>query len=225
MDSWISLASRLLGLTERRLCARAMVGLELGGGGGGGLVGFIDGQFIDMLTMLGDFGGGDGFLPGAVRPAIAAGGTGLVGLVSSGGGLGATFCLPKFNAGGFFGMSGGFRATALSVESFCMTHAPIETTREMFENGMVLVDDEGELKTDQLRTDRSDGFLLAGGGCGGGPRLTDELEEMDEPDVEPFIVFGFHVDDDAVSAEGGLTGPIRPLPVGFNDGIPPWVID
>lgn len=49
----------------------------------------------------------------------------------------------------------------------------------------------------------SKGFLLAGGGCGGGPRFTDEADEMEDPDVEPFNVLGFHDDcvDDIVSVE------------------------
>ena len=82
----------------------------------------------------------------------------------------------------------------------------------------------------------SDGFLLAGGGCGGGPRLTDDADEMDDPDVEPLRVFCFQVAcvvvEETVSvdavlfnlsgpAAGGLAGPKRPLPVAFNAGIPP----
>lgn len=95
-----------------------MFGFELGGGGGGGLVGF-DGQFIDMLTILGDLGGGEGFLPTVATAIRGPAGMGLVGLVSSGGGLGATFCLPKFNAGGLAGIVGAFLTTdPLSVESF-----------------------------------------------------------------------------------------------------------
>lgn len=67
--------------------------------------------------------------------------------------------------------------------------------------------------------------------------MTDEADEMDDPDVEPLTVLAFH--DACVVAEGiasvegvlltwfefplegGLAGPIRPLPVGFNAGIPP----
>lgn len=84
----------------------------------------MTGQFRLILTTLGDLGGGDGLLAGAdpfPRPATdAAGGTGLVGLVSSGGGLGAKLGLPKFRVGGFVGMLGGFRLMdALSVESLC----------------------------------------------------------------------------------------------------------
>lgn len=114
-----------MGLTERKLWARTIVGFELGGGGAGGLAGLAGpGQFIVMLTTLGDLGGGDGFLDGgAPRPVIPgpAGGTGLVavGFDSSGGGFGARLCLPKFNVGGFVGMLGGFRLMpTLSVESF-----------------------------------------------------------------------------------------------------------
>jgi len=78
------------------------------------------------------------------------------------------------------------------------------------------------------------GFLLAGGGCGGGPRLIDKEE------VEPLSVFGFHYDDSVdgvrvmlaltpiglllLPGGGGaawLAGPNRPLPVAFNVGIPP----
>lgn len=99
-----------------------MVGFELGGGGAGGLVG-LTGQFIDMLTTLGDLGGGDGFLVGGTPPLEAMlgpdGGTGLVGFESNGGGLGARLCLPKLRVGGLVGMLGGLRFTlTLSVESF-----------------------------------------------------------------------------------------------------------
>ena len=77
----------------------------------------------------------------------------------------------------------------------------------------------------------SDGFLLAGGGCGGGPRLTDDADEMDDPDVEPLRVFCFQEAcvEEAVSVDGvlfnfsGLAGPRRPLPVAFNVGIPPVI--
>lgn len=67
--------------------------------------------------------------------------------------------------------------------------------------------------------------------------MTDEADEMDDPDVEPLTVLAFHdacaVAEGVASVEGvrftwfvfplegGLTGPIRPLPVGFNAGIPP----
>ncbi len=107
-------------MTDRRLCALAIVGLELGGGGGGGLVALV-GQFMLILTTLGDFGGGDGLFDGAADPPRPAGGTGLVGFDSSGGGFGARLGLPKFKVGGFVGILGGFRLmAALSVESFCV---------------------------------------------------------------------------------------------------------
>ena len=98
-----------------------MVGLELGGGGGGGLVG-LTGQFMLILTMLGDFGGGDGLFAGTDPPAPRpAGCSGLVGCESTGGGFGARSGLPKFKVGGFVGMLGGLRLmAALSVESFCI---------------------------------------------------------------------------------------------------------
>lgn len=85
-------------LTERRLCARAMFGLALGGGGGGaGAVGFV------RFVTLGDLGGGDGFFTGG----------------SSCGGFGAKFGLRPAD-GGRVG-SGPFEAResieALSVES------------------------------------------------------------------------------------------------------------
>ncbi len=82
----------------------------------------------------------------------------------------------------------------------------------------------------------SDGFLLAGGGCGGGPRLTDDADEMDDPDVEPLRVFCFQEACVAVEGadsvdgvrfnlsgpvEGALAGPRRPRAVAFNVGIPP----
>lgn len=117
MDSSESEFPGTPGLAERRLCARTTVGLELGGGGGGGLVG-LTGQFRLILAMLGDLGGGDGRLDGVTPPRPVAGGTGLVGFDSAGGGLGAKLGLPKFNVGGFVGIVGGFRLTdELSVAS------------------------------------------------------------------------------------------------------------
>lgn len=64
-------------------------------------------------------------------------------------------------------------------------------------------------KSETVRcTVTSDGFRLAGGGCGGGPRLTDEADEMDEPDVDPLSVLGFHgVLEGAISVEGVLLKP------------------
>lgn len=108
------------GLAVRRLCARTTVGFELGGGGGGGLVG-LTGQFMLILAMLGDFGGGEGRLDGVTPPARpVASGTGLVGFDSAGGGFGAKFGFPKFKVGGLVGILGGFRLKeTLSVESLC----------------------------------------------------------------------------------------------------------
>lgn len=119
MDSSTSEDPGAPGLTDRRLCARTTVGFALGGGGGGGLVG-LTGQFMLILAMLGDLGGGEGLLAGADDPATRppAGGTGLVGFDSTGGGFGAKLGLPKFKVGGLVGTLGGFRACdTLSVES------------------------------------------------------------------------------------------------------------
>lgn len=73
-----------------------------------------------ILAMLGDLGGGEGLLVGADAPPTRppAGGTGLVGFDSTGGGLGAKLGLPKFKVGGLVGTLGGFRLyETLSVES------------------------------------------------------------------------------------------------------------
>ena len=80
----------------------------------------MTGQFMLILAMLGDLGGGEGLLVEADVPPTRppAGGTGLVGFDSIGGGFGAKFGLPKFNVGGLVGTLGGFRAyDTLSVES------------------------------------------------------------------------------------------------------------
>ena len=73
----------------------------------------------------------------------------------------------------------------------------------------------GDKKKVKRFTVTSDGFLLAGGGCGGGPRLTDDADEMDEPDVDPLSVLGFHdVLEGAISVEGvRLKPPGLPPPV------------
>ncbi len=83
----------------------------------------MTGQFMLILAMLGDLGGGEGRLfeadvPLPARPLPAGGGTGLVGFDSIEGGFGAKLGLPKFKVGGLVGTLGGFRAyDTLSVES------------------------------------------------------------------------------------------------------------
>ena len=78
-----------------------------------------------------------------------------------------------------------------------------------------------------IRTDTSAGLLLAGGGCGGGPRAIgdDPLTTFLDAGVGGLSAFlEFHVDA-GLPGRGpvplGMAGPIRPRPVGLSVGIPP----
>jgi len=81
------------------------------------------------------------------------------------------------------------------------------------------------LSVDSL--DTSAGLLLAGGGCGGGPRAIgdDPLTTFLDAGVGGLSAFlEFHVDA-GLPGRGpvplGMAGPIRPRPVGLSVGIPP----
>ena len=76
-----------------------------------------------------------------------------------------------------------------------MTHYPSSHSKRKEEKKVKKTHNSWSLISETF-TVTSDGFLLAGGGCGGGPRLAADV--MDEPDVDPLSVLGFH----DVSVEG-----------------------